>query len=145
MDGPGAAAVVAAGMLVFLELDAKCLIHGGDGSGENDGASGRALFFYREFVLTGECLDASNAFGSSTVALLELFTAQNGAFCDRFGECVGADNRLFPRARAQTDGDIKFFVGVGWANLFRSCEGSALTTGNCKFFRSRHKSPFCGA
>src|SRR5580693_7818284 len=145
MDGSGAAAVVAAGMLIFLQLDAECLIHGGDRSGENNRASGRALIFYREFVLTGECFDASNAFGSGAVALLEFLTAQNGSFCDRFGECVGADNRLFPCARAQTDGDIKLFVGVGWANLFRSREGSALTTGNCKFFRSRHKSPFCGA
>ena len=75
MDSSGAAAVVAAGMLIFLQLDAECLIHGGDGSGENNRAPGRALFFYREFVLMGECLDASNAFGSSTVALLEFFTA----------------------------------------------------------------------
>ncbi len=145
MDGSGAAAVVAAGMLVFLQLDAKCLIHGSDRPGENNCAACRTLFLYGEFVLTGECLDASNALSGGAVALLEFFAAQNGAFCDRFGECVGADNRLLPCARTQTNRNVKFFVGVGWANLFRSCEGSALTTGNCKFFRSRHKSPFCGA
>src|SRR5580658_404738 len=136
MDGSGAAAVVAAGMLIFLQLDAKCLIHGGDRSSENNRAAGRALFLYREFVFASEGLDASNALRGGAMALLEFFAAQDGSFCDRFGECVGADNRLFPRARAQTDGDIKFFVGVGWANLFRSREGRALTASNCKFLRS---------
>src|SRR5579863_2875497 len=105
MDGSGAAAVVAVRMLILLQLNAKCLIHGSDRSGENNRAACRTLFLDREFVFAGECLDASNAFGSGTVALFEFFTAQNGSFGDRFGECVGADNGLFPCARAQTDGD----------------------------------------
>src|SRR6202451_1528771 len=144
LNGSGAASIVAAGMLVFLQLDAKCLIHCSDRSGENNLAAGRALFFYRSLVFATEGLDADNGLRGGTMALLEFFATQNRAFGDRFGESVRADNRLFPCARTQTDGDVKFFVGVGWANLSRSYEGSALTTGKC-FFRSRHKSPFCEA
>ena len=146
LDGPGAAAIPAGRVLILLQFDAECLVHCSHSPGENDRPASRVLFLYDEFLFAGKCLDASDAVGIRAMKLLEFFTAQNGAFRNRFLEFIGVDNRLPPCARAQANCHVYYFVGVSWTYLSRSFQRSALTTSKLKtFLRSRHRSPFCGA
>jgi hypothetical protein len=117
VDQPRAPAVSAAWVFVFLQFDAKRLVHGRNGAGENDGPARWALFLHQKFVLPGKRLDESNAVRVRTVALFEFFATQDDSFLNRFREFSSVDNRLLPCARAQTDCHVHSFVGISWAYL----------------------------
>ncbi len=75
VDHSRAPAIPAGRVIVFLQLDAKRLVHRRNRARENHGAPGRTFFFHCEFMFVGKCFDASNALRVGPVALLEFLTA----------------------------------------------------------------------
>ena len=54
LDRSRPSAIFAIWMFVLFQLDAKRLVHGSNGPGENDRPACRALLFYHETVFAGE-------------------------------------------------------------------------------------------